>query len=320
LVDVSLITSLYRSDAHIESYAERVRALIDAAAAQGVRVEVLIVANEPTPFERAIITRLSASAAHVRLIEIPRETLYASWNRGVCAAHGVAIGFWNVDDARTVEGITAGYARIQAGCRLVHFAHDVVRIHDGTEQVRRYEPIPFDREAHRRIMKCGPFFLFHRDLYAEVGPFDERFRICGDFDWCARATAVTAFCPVNVLGGTFYLHGGNLSDTGDPRQTAECNVAILKNGVPQYLQPCEPDVMQATWERWGDAHLPLDASLKARLWGDGATERYQQALRAKRRQQQRTRISLALRYLPRQFINRTGLRGPLARLGIVKPE
>jgi hypothetical protein len=320
LVDVSLITSLYRSDAHIEQYAERVQALTDMAGVQGVQVEVVIVANEPTPFERENITRLSAKMDTVRLIEVPRETLYASWNRGVRAAQGMVIGFWNVDDARTVEGITAGNARIQAGCRLVHFAHDVVRNDSGGERVRRYEPIPFDREAHRRIMKCGPFFLFHRDLYAAVGEFDERFRICGDFDWCARATAVTAFCPVNILGGTFYLHGGNLSDTGDPRQTAECNVAILKNNAPQYLQPCEPEVMRATWERWGDAHLPLDAALKARLWGEGADERYQQALRAKRRQQQWTRIALALRYWPRQFINRTGLRGPLARLGIVKPE
>jgi hypothetical protein len=320
LVDVSLITSLYRSDAHIETYSARVFTLLRAAAAQGFAVELLIIANDPTPIERAALSDLTRESDAVRVLDVPRETLYASWNRGVREARGTAIGFWNVDDDRTLEALATGFAQIQAGCRLVHFAHDVVRTAGGRERIRRYAPIAFDREAHRHIMKCGPFFLFHRDLYSAVGPFDERFRISGDFDWCSRATAFTEFCPLNVLAGTFYLHGSNLSDTGDPRQIAERNVAILKNGAPQYLYPCEPGVMRETWERWGDAHLPLDETLKALLWGEGAEARYRQALRDQQRQRRLTQISLALRFIPRMLINRTGLRAPLARLGIVKPE
>jgi glycosyltransferase involved in cell wall biosynthesis len=307
---VSLITSLYRTEMHLSTYIQYAREIAAQAAAQGINIEYVVVANDATAYEREFLKGFDAKVIHVS-----RESLYASWNRGVKAASGEAIGFWNVDDIRTVDGIVEGYRKITQGCKLVYFAHTVIRTQNGREERRTYPAVPFDVELHRRVMKCGPFFMFSPSLYREVGGFDERFRIVGDWEWCVRATDRAEFCPLDLIGGYFLLHGANLSDTGNPLQVAEENIVYLLQGAYNRLVPVEPDVMRKTWEKWG---FDLPPEIQDRMWGEGAAEglaRWKKEVQHKRRI---TRLDLAIRYLPKQMIDRTGLRPYLAKLGIVK--
>lgn len=319
MFDVTLVTSMYRTGAHLPLFVERAAALGHAAREHGVSIEFIPVANDATAEERVHLAAFQAAYPDVYPIFTARETLYSSWNRGVRAARSAVVGFWNVDDARTLEGVLEGVAHVRRGCKVVYFAHNVLRSNLPKAPVKHYPAIPYSREAHQRLMKCGPFFMFDRGFYETVGAFDEHFRIAGDADWCSRATSFADLCPVDVLAGTFYLHGANLSDTGDPLQEAEQNIVYLKNNTPQYLQPADPDVMRRTWSQWGDA-LPLDAATQALLWGDGARDRYVQTVRDRRHKQRRQQIEQAIRYLPRTFIDRLGLRESLARIGIVKSE
>lgn len=314
-MQISIVTSLYRTEQHLPNYIQRAMEVAKQVRQAEHQLEFIIVANDATERERLLLDDFATPDADVRVLHVPRESLYASWNRGVQAATGQAIGFWNVDDIRTPEGLIAGYKLIaDTGCKLVYFSHTVIRT--GKRETRRtYPAVPYDPEVHRRVMKCGPFFMFAPELYQQVGAFDERFRIVGDWEWCIRATEHAEFCPVELIAGYFILHGGNLSDTGNPLQLAEENVVHLLHGAYERVIPLEPELMQKTWAKW---NLPLPAEIEERLWGAGAAERAVEWQRQQKQKRLRTRLQHIVRYVPKQFIDRTGLRPYLAKLGIVK--
>jgi hypothetical protein len=318
---ISIITSLYRAEAHLAAYSARV---IDVAAqvqAAGLALDVVLVANDPTPAEqdhlRQLVDALGGSA--IRL-DVPRESLYASWNRGIAASSGLCVAIWNVDDTRYADALIEGYRLIADGCEIVDFPFATVR------EIRWWGPLTTRRQRRlppqynpvnfRRKTRTSPFFMFSRAVYDRVGLFDEHFRIAGDFDWCARLAARTAkFCTGTALSGTFFLRGTNLSGSGNPLEDVEDDIVLLRQGLWDELVPADPDLLAACWSEWGDPgtrDLPPD--LEDRLWGAGACERWQASLRARRRKE----IMRRVRYFPRQIIDRAGLRPLLVRLGIVK--
>jgi len=327
-LDLSLITSLYRAEAHLPGYCQHVLETAAEAAAAGLALEIVIVANDATGAERSAIEALAAAAQAAGTVQITplvvaRETLYASWNRGVRAASGSGLGFWNVDDVRFPGALIEGAQRLAEGCALIYFPFQIITLRRWpggltTRRTEHYPARPFDREAFERASLTGPFFLFARSLYETVGPFDEHFRIAGDYEWLVRAGQITSFCAGSSLGGRFIQHGRNLSGSGDPRQDVEDNIIQMRLGAWERVHPARPDLMQQCWQDWGSQGRTAPPDVAERLWGAGADTRWQDWLRARRRARRRVQLSEAARRLPRFVIDHTGLRPALARLGIVK--
>jgi glycosyltransferase involved in cell wall biosynthesis len=314
MIDVSLISSFYRAAAHLPLFFQRARQVAREVSDAGVSLEFVIVANDVQPDERAQIEAFAADTPNVRVLYVGRESLYASWNRGVEAAAGQVIGFWNADDARTSAGIIDGVQRIRGGCEIVYFAYE---IHNPPNPVRLFAARPTDEAGHRRRMEAGPFFLFRRDLFERVGRFDERFLVIGDWEWIVRALDKAKFCHSTVNAGAFYIHGGNLSNTGNQRELAELAVVRLLHGMTDDLTPVPPDAMREVWQAWAHDRV-LPPEMEARLWGDDAQaawERWQAEAPKRRRAAVRRE---RLRAAPKWLIDTLGLRPLLARLGIVK--
>lgn len=314
MTDVSLISSFYRATAHLPVFFQRARQVAREVAASGVSLEFVIVANDAQPDERALIEVFAADTPNVRVLHVDRESLYASWNRGIEAAAGQVIGFWNADDARTAAAILDGVSRIRGGCEIVYFAYE---IHNPPNPVRVFAARPSDATGHRRRMEAGPFFLFRRDVFERVGNFDARFRVIGDWEWIVRALGQVKFCHSPVNAGAFYIHGGNLSNTGNERELAELAVVRLLHGMTEDLTPVPPQAMRDVWQAWAHEHV-LTPDIEARLWGEGAQVRWErwQSEAPKRRQAavRRERLTAA----PKWLIDNLGLRPLLARLGLVK--
>ena len=57
----------------------------------------------------------------MRVYYVSRESLYASWNRGINLAKGDVLGFWNVDDVRYPEAVIDAIDLINKGAELVYF-------------------------------------------------------------------------------------------------------------------------------------------------------------------------------------------------------
>lgn len=286
--NISLITSLYRSERYLAQYVKRV--LRVARECSDLTLQLILVANEATSHEREWIVRLQHDALEFLNLQIDplfvaRETLYASWNRGVRAALGECIGFWNVDDLWNSQALREALTATRAGAEVIYFPFfemtHIKRLGSLIESRITFPSVPeFNRTNFTRGMMVGPFFMFTRRLYDRIGAFDEQFRIVGDFDWCVRAAKVTDFYYAHTIGGAFVHDGTGLSARGNPRHVAENNIVYLRHGALDKLQPVAPALMRQYQVGFGSEPVNLpqetldklfleDGTLKSDYWDEG---------------------------------------------------
>lgn len=222
---ISIITSLYRTDTHIKKYQKRVRHCVQKLLDRQIPFEVIAIANDPTPQEKEILIDL-AKESWFRFYAVPRESLYASWNRGVHFARGIACTPWNVDDIRFPEALEEALNKIKSGAALVYFPFiykRYIRIGGIPLLAKRklFVPPLFERTVFLKGMHCGPFFVFSKKLYQQIGPFDETFKIAGDYEWCVRAAGTTNLVRGECCGGIFTNDGQTLSGSRNNRLNEE---------------------------------------------------------------------------------------------------
>lgn len=313
--DVTLITSTYASGRHIRKFSDRALALFSSLASHGVRGQLVVVANEPTAVERRALNQLAQTSVSIpdfslKTFVVSRESVYASWNRGLAAAEGQLLGFWNVDDWRNTAAILEGLDLLRRGHRLVYFPWVEVQAFGWPLPAMVGSPsfpdVPeFDRSLFQSAMNIGPFFLLDRGLLDVVGCFDEQFRIAGDFEWAVRAARATDFFRGRSIGGVFLRNPLGLSGSGHPRHAAERNVIRLRHGTSGDLETVSPALM-AEYFRPTDAvalltvggqnglKMPLESGQPP--FSEEAWRRTQRSIRCRR---------LAL-WLPRYFARVVG--------------
>lgn len=199
---------------------------------KNINFEFIIIANDPDEKEKFYLNKLKDNPAF-NILSVPREKLYASWNRGISLTKGDRIGFWNVDDVRFSKSIVEGEEKFKAGADLVYFPLIVAWFFKKIPfRFKRIKPPEFNIKEFTRSMFCGPFFMFSKEFYNRVGPFDEQFKICADFDWCIRAAKNNPkFVLANKCGGIFCVDGTGLSAGRNTTRTVENNVIYKRHKV-----------------------------------------------------------------------------------------
>lgn len=243
---ISIITSLYKSDKYLAAFAKNLVAFSERLMASQIAFEVIVIANNPTAAELAFMKRFSGED-WFRSVAVKREPLYATWNRGVELSRGDIIVFWNVDDIRRADAIIDGARLIDAGANLVNFPFRIkwyLNIFNFSVPVKSklITPPEYEKSEFTRSMHCGPFFMFRKSLYYLVGPFDEQFKIVGDFDWCIRAAKATdKFALSKKSAGVFRVDGNGLSAGGTPLHVAENNAVYQRHGVRDKIISADDD-------------------------------------------------------------------------------
>lgn len=226
MFDVSITSSLFKTEKFLPTWQKNLMVFAEEAKKIGLNFEVNAIANEPSEAELQILNELK-NEPWFKLHIVPRETIYASWNRGARVANANVITSWNVDDIRNAEAMSDGLNLINNGAELVYFPFTYKRYIKvlGIEVlVKRVliNPPEFSCEIFAKEMHCGPFYLFTKSLYEKVGPYDETFRIAGDFDWCVRAAKISdTIVKSQVNSGIFEKRAGTLSGGKNPRQEQE---------------------------------------------------------------------------------------------------
>lgn len=295
---ISIVTSLYRSEAFIAKYRRKLEEIQKQLNSAGIDLEVILVANDPTEVELSEIDRIT-ELHNTRVLHVGREPLYASWNRGVETAKSPIVGFWNVDDIRYADYMIAAYEKLQNGFDLVD-AGFIGRDTSKPDQGRPESYPGYSQSTISPKLCVSPFFMFTQDLFKQAGEFRDDFKIAGDFEWCTRPVVRQAkYAELDHPGGEFIIHGSNLSNSKNPLEWVEINTVLLWREAYDQLRPVDPQLMQRKWDELNKGEFAIPDKLQAWLWGQGAKKRYE--LYSKERSShpliRRIRLALARRGL-----------------------
>ncbi len=230
---ISIITSLYNSNIYIDKYIKNIEDTSLYLTENKIIHEFIIISNSPNEYEKNKLKEIENNRnIQSRVIICERESLYATWNRGVKNAKYTNTTFWNVDDKRFPNAIIGGLQKLNSGVDIVYFPFIYKRYIKilGLKilaKIKIFKTIEFDKNLFSTGMHVGPFFMVKKDVFNKVGYFDESFKIAGDFDWMVRAAkANIAFQKSDMLGGIFTNDGNTLSGSKDQLQQEE-NKRIL---------------------------------------------------------------------------------------------
>jgi glycosyltransferase involved in cell wall biosynthesis len=234
-IKVTFITSLYRPGDFLESFLELYTQKFNHA-----EHELVLVHNDPTDQERAVIARFAGDLKHLVHLCVERESVYASWNRAIKASSGEYLAIWNVDDRRSRYGLqqqvmkldNKPYAMIVSGdyVKVFRYGHTV-----GTRVNERLRRSPLMGAPRFRN---GCFLMWRRSVHEQVGFFDEQFRVAGDREFWYR---VTRRFRADMARGTmgFYLRvpGSGLSRTNAGVQMRESALVAWRYAALMVASP-----------------------------------------------------------------------------------
>lgn len=212
---ISIIVSLYRTETHLARFLHEAKSMSKELDVADVKHEFVLVANDATPEERKFLDTLELP---FKIIHVPREPIYASWNRGVRESQGEFLTFWGVDDTRYASAIVEGLKNFETtNADIVYFPfryHRFIKILGLSllAKVKTFIPPEFDKDCFQKEMHLGPHFMVRRSLLDKIGLFDETFNVAGDFEFQTRATNLQAtFSRVLSISGIFRNDGTTLS-------------------------------------------------------------------------------------------------------------
>ena len=149
-------------------------------------IEHVIVDGASTDGTREMIESYAKAHKNVRWVSEPDDGIYNAINKGIKIATGDVVGFLHSDDifnsADSIEQIA--HAFDDSGADIVYGDLQYVR---AGKVVRRWQSNAF----HPRSLKYGwmpphPTMYVRREVYEQVGPYDEWFRISADYDMILR--------------------------------------------------------------------------------------------------------------------------------------
>ncbi len=303
-MSLAIISSLYRCEEYLRAYAAAVFGFAKRLSETGIEVHYLPILNDATRGEREQIERLAREINanyYGRMTPklVPRESLYASWNRGIALTQAPFFAPWNADDIRSADAVVEGYQALRSGADLVDFNYTRVmryrRLGLLPRARRNLVPCPYHQARFTRRNGLSPFFMASKTLLNRAGPFDEQFQVAGDMEFASRIQATARFQAGSLPGGDFFVHGSNLSNSGADREEIEVNIIFMRRGDWKQLRPAEPRALREAWESWGNrAGIALPAAVDDFLWGAEAEGRWRRYRQERRQPPLMRRLRLAL--------------------------
>ena len=210
------------------------RAILSASRQDWPNKEIIIVDDASTDTSRAAIEEFVGCDPTIRVIQHPvNRGLAGALNTIVNEARGEFIAFFDDDDESVPERLEAQWSRIVKyeranGCKLVlcYSNRNVVRRggdrpHHIARAIGRQEPEPHGPIVADYLLGLGrdrqfAWGLFgsctlmaRRETFLGVGPFDETFRSCAEWDFAIRAAFMgTHFIAVDKPLVTTYKTAG----------------------------------------------------------------------------------------------------------------
>lgn len=198
----TVLTSLYKCEKYLPGYFSWVEKLQDIE-----NIEILLLHNEPSEEELNIVNKYISKYDFLKHIIIPqRETLYATWNRGILLSQGEYIAVWNVDDIRLPDSLYRQQMCLDKNPNAaITYGDCVVMLEYGKLDGDDYVEPEFSSDNMEFYRKhfIGCFPMWRKSVHNEIGYFDEQLRLVADFDFQIRV--VRKFDLVKTSGKIGYF-------------------------------------------------------------------------------------------------------------------
>jgi len=232
---ISIITITYNSAKTLpralesvqnQTYPDIEHIIVDGASTDGT--VALIEA-----YAKSHITNEQSPITNIKFLSEPDNGIYDAINKGIRMATGDAIGFLHSDDvffsADSIALIAEAFEREKAD--VVY--GDLQYCH-GERVVRRWKSNDFRPGALKfGWMPPHPTVYVRREVYQQVGPYDDWFRISADFDMMLRIFSAgykTHYIP-EVLVSMETGGASNRNTKARLSKTQEDYIALKKNHV-----------------------------------------------------------------------------------------
>ncbi|MBE7170897.1 MAG: glycosyltransferase [Williamsia sp.] len=178
-------------------------------------LELLLIHNAPTEEELAVVNKYLPRFPFIKHIVVPREGLYATWNRGIKMATSPYVTNWNVDDVRLPDSlIHQANALDQHPEAALAYGDFIIVDTYGKKEGKQVNEPEYDA-SNRTFLRqhhIGCFAMWRKNIHDQIGYFDEQFRLIADLDFQIRVALQSPLIKIQQQLG-YYLEGtpGNLS-------------------------------------------------------------------------------------------------------------
>ena len=190
-----------------------------------------------------------------RYVSEPDRGVYDAMNKGLRLCRGDFVIFMNAGDEffnpRVLER-AAAVLRTHPDCRFL-FGDACLVGEDGHCRFREYDaPVTTQNICHQSI-------FYDRRLFAELGMYDERYRIVADYDFNLRAIAGSGVVPYHFSYPVCRFYEGGLSSGGKYAEKQRADAALLRREWGEREKLKVPDTV------WADAAVCMGGECRGSM-------------------------------------------------------
>ena len=223
---VSAIVSLYNSEQFIRGCLEDL--VSQTLYAQG-RLEIIVVDSASQQNEAALVRELQSNYNNIRYVRTEeRETIYASWNRGIALSRGRYITNANSDDRHRIDAFEL-MSQIMESRPAVDLVYADVLITETPNETfgrhtlsGRYAWYDWDRNLllHKGCF-IGPQPMWRRSLHDLYGGFDPSYVTSGDYEFWLRISQTSDFFHIRQPLGLYLAHPESIEHQNEDQKRIE---------------------------------------------------------------------------------------------------
>jgi glycosyltransferase involved in cell wall biosynthesis len=190
-----------------------------------------------------------------RYVSEPDRGVYDAMNKGLRLCRGDFVIFMNAGDEFFNPWVlerAAAVLRAHPDCRFL-FGDACLVGEDGHCRFREYDaPVTTQNICHQSI-------FYDRRLFAELGMYDERYRIVADYDFNLRAIAGSGVVPYHFSYPVCRFYEGGLSSGGKYAEKQRADAALLRREWGEREKLKVPDTV------WADAAVCMGGECRGSM-------------------------------------------------------
>jgi glycosyltransferase involved in cell wall biosynthesis len=241
-IKVSAIVSAYNSERFMRGCLED---LVNQTLYQKDELEIVVIDSGSEQNEGAIVKEFQKQYENIVYMRTEkRETVYASWNRGIKAARGKYITNANSDDRHRRDALETMSNVLDSNSEIGLVYADTIITATENETFEKHTPagyfqwIDYSRELLSLSCFIGPQPMWRKSLHDRYGFFDETFVSSGDWEfWLRIADGTKIFHIPEFLG--LYLYSHQSAERRAPSRKTGEDSRLRERYLDRYLGTAE---------------------------------------------------------------------------------